>query len=82
MTKRKWIKCCRDRACPEVSFEEPATIVIKDDDGNTIRLSFEQFVGVSATIRKELLSRIQEIKKQDDEVADAKLVKALLGFSS
>lgn len=34
--------CARKTCCPTMELEEDGTVIITDDDGNTVRMSVEQ----------------------------------------
>lgn len=45
-----WTICCRGRAnCPTMKLEGGTTVRIRDDHGNELLLTVEQFLGVVAT---------------------------------
>jgi hypothetical protein len=39
---KKWAVCCRGRKCPEVLVSDEE-VLIKDDDGGEVKLSFRDF---------------------------------------
>lgn len=44
MEEKRWVKCCRGRRsnCPEISLHG-GKISIKDDDGNIVTMTKDQF---------------------------------------
>ncbi len=45
-----WTSCCQGRrSCPTMKLGDDNTVLIRDDFGNEIRVSTEQFMGIVAT---------------------------------
>ena len=50
---KRWVKCCRGRnCCPEVALDGD-DVFIRDDDGNIVKMTREQFKDVIRSLSAE-----------------------------
>lgn len=58
--KEDWETCCRGRGCPQINItlnkENVPIVRIKDDYGDSVKMTKEQFDDIVATIPKLLIS--------------------------